>query len=76
MPNTPTIEQSKVKIREKCLHLFFLSQKTIYKQRSINTFGTFNDRSIADTAAKAAPAGLPACPLVVGDPLLPDDEIC
>ena len=41
----------------------------------MNTFGTFNDRSIADTAANAAPAGLPPCPLVVGDPLVPDDEI-
>ena len=47
----------------------------MYKHRSINTFGTFNDRSIADTAARAAPAGLPPCPLVVGDPLAPDDEI-
>ena len=42
----------------------------------MNTFGTFNERSIADTAANAAPAGLPPCPLVVGDPLVPDEDIC
>ena len=40
------------------------------------TFGTFNERSIAETAANAAPAGLPTCPPVVGDPLVPGDEIC
>ena len=42
----------------------------------MTTFGTFSDRSIADTAANAAPAGLPPCPLPVGDPLVPDEEIC
>ena len=42
----------------------------------MNTFGTFNERSIADTEANAAPAGLPPCPLVVGDPLVPDEDIC
>ena len=42
----------------------------------MNTFGTFNERSIADTAANAAPAGLPPCPPVVGEPLVPDEDIC
>ena len=37
------------------------------------TLGTFSERSIADTAANAAPAGLPPCPLVAGDP---EDEDC
>lgn len=41
-----------------------------------HSFGTFNERSIADTAANAAPAGLPPCPLVVGDPLVADEDIC
>ena len=39
----------------------------------IITFGTFNDRSIAETAANAAPAGLATWPVVV-DPLVPGEE--
>ena len=31
---------------------------------------------MAETAANAAPAGLPPCPLVVGDPPVPGEEIC
>ena len=41
------------------------------------TFGTFKERSIADTAASAAPAGLPPWPLVVGDPpVTAEVDIC
>ena len=44
---------------------------------SIFTFGTFKERSIADTAASAAPAGLPPWPLVVGDPpVTAEVDIC
>ena len=42
------------------------------KNKLIKTFGTFNDRSIAETAANAAPAGLPTCP-VAFDPLVPGE---
>ena len=31
---------------------------------------------MAETAASAAPAGLPTCPPVVGIPLVPGEEIC
>ena len=42
------------------------------KIKLIKTFGTFNDRSIAETAANAAPAWLPTWP-VGFDPLVPGE---
>ena len=77
----PSIPIAKQKKRFTTLEYFKCQIKRLPDQItswfSIFTFGTFKERSIADTAASAAPAGLPPWPLVVGDPpVTAEVDIC
>ena len=76
-PSIPIAKQKNVLQLYNIWNVFFVLPDQITSWFSIITFGTFKDRSIADTAASAAPAGLPPWPLVVGDPpVTAEVDIC